>query len=295
MTPSVARLARVSEESAALQVSMIVIGDEILGGFVQDTNSSFVAGRLQSLGVPLERVVTVSDELDAVSEALRDELARPRPRIVITSGGIGSTPDDRTMEAVAVTLGVRLRVEESVDARITQALQWSVTQGVAYGKGHDRAMRKMALVPEPGYLLPGAEGVAPGVAVDVDGGSGAGGATVVVLPGVPSELRRIVTDGVEPALLEGRGRRQHVVELRHAYPESTLNPVLDRLVAEFDDVHVGSYPGYECLIRLKGHRDRVDAAAALVRGELRRMDAQEGAQALRARWQSRWEPDPPPP
>ena len=276
----------------ALRVSMIVIGDEILGGFVQDTNSSFVARRLQTLGVPFERVVTVSDELGDIVEALHGELARSRPRVLLTSGGIGSTPDDRTIEAVAATLGVGLRVERSVDARITEAIAWAAERGVRHGETHDRAMRKMALVPEPAYLLPGAQGVAPGLAVDVDGGSDAAtGATVVVLPGIPSELQRIVADGIEPALLQGRGVPQHVVELRHGYAESTLNPALDQLVAEFPDVHLGSYPGHTCLIRLKGGHDRVEAAAAVVRKELERLDALAGSEALRQRWQSRWTPD----
>ncbi len=274
---------------ARLRCSMIVIGDEILGGFVQDTNSSFVAGRLHALGIPLDRVVTVPDVEAAVHEALTQELGRARPRVVLTSGGIGSTPDDLTMAAVASYLGQELVVEASVDERISQALEWTGRQGVVVTEAHERSMRRMALVPAAGYLLPGAEGVAPGVAVDVDGGAGAdGGATIVVLPGVPSELRRILAAGVEPALLEGRGRVQHVVEVRHSYPESTLNPVLDRIVAEYPDVHLGSYPGAECIVRLEGEEERAEAAAALVRHALAALDADEGALLVRERWRARW-------
>lgn len=277
---------------ARLRCSMVVIGDEILEGFVKDTNSGFVAERLHALGVPLDRVVTVPDVQTAIHEALASELGRPRPRVLLTSGGIGSTPDDITMAAVAAHLGQDLVVEPSVDERITQALQWTARQGVVVTTDHERSMRRMALVPAEGYLLPGAAGVAPGVAVDVDGGSGdAGGATIVVLPGVPSELRRIVRAGVEPTLLAGRGRVQHVVELRHSYPESTLNPVFDRIVVEYPDVHLGSYPGVECVVRLAGDASddaRVDEAAALVRGALDALDHDEGALLMRDRWRARW-------
>ena len=273
---------------ARLRCSMIVIGDEILDGFVQDTNSGFVAGRLHALGIPLDRIVTVPDQASAIQEALTVELGRARPRVVLTSGGIGSTPDDLTMAAVAAYLGQELVVQPDVDERISRALEWTARQGVRVTEGHERSMRRMALVPSEGYLLPGAEGVAPGVAVAVEGGSERGGATIVVLPGVPGELRRIVHAGVEPALLAGRGRPQHVVEIRHSYPESTLNPVLDRIVAEYPQVHLGSYPGVECVVRLEGDEAATESAAALVREALDELDADDGALLLRERWRARW-------
>ncbi|MBA2528591.1 MAG: hypothetical protein H0V19_01280, partial [Euzebyales bacterium] len=93
---------------------------------------------------------------------------------------------------------------------------------------------------------------------------------------------------VEPALLAGRGEPQHVAEVTHGYPESTLNPVLDRVVAEFPDVHVGSYPGRECIIRLKGPQPRVAAAMTLVTGELQRLAADPAAARVRASWRARW-------
>jgi len=275
--------------SQRLRVSVIVIGDEILGGFVADTNSGWLAGRLQTIGVPLDRVITVPDEHHAINEALGTELGRSRPRLVITSGGIGSTPDDLTLESVARHLGVGLRTEAAIDERITAALAWTAQQGVSVTEGHATSMRKMARVPEDAYLLTGNEGLVPGIAVDVDGGVQAcAGATIVVLPGVPGELRRIMTEGVEPDLLAGRGEPQHVAEVTHGYPESTLNPVLDRLVAQYPDVHVGSYPGVPCVIRLKGDKARVEAGMELVTDYLEWLAADSGSATLRAGWRARW-------
>jgi nicotinamide-nucleotide amidase len=273
-----------------LRASVVVIGDEILSGFVRDTNSGWLAQRLTVLGIPLDRVVTVPDQVDAIGEALRTELTRRRPRVVITSGGIGSTPDDLTLEAVASELAMGMRVEPSIDAYITKALAWMSAQGMTVTPGHERSMRKMALVPDHAYLLPFADGVAPGVAVDVDGGAGnPAGASIVVLPGVPRELRHIMTRGVEPAFLEGRGEPLHVIELSHGYPESALNPVLDEIVRDFPDVLLGSYPGPECVIRLRGHERRVEEAAELVRSFLRQLDDDEGADRIRERWRRGWE------
>jgi nicotinamide-nucleotide amidase len=271
-----------------LRTSIIVIGDEILGGFVADTNSGWLAGRLQALGVPLDRVVTVPDEIEAIDEALATELARARPRLLLTSGGIGSTPDDLTMEAVARHLALELVVEPEIDHRITRALEWTARHGGAVTPAHEASMRKMARVPEGAYLLAGAQGVAPGVAVDVDGScDAAGGATIVILPGIPSELERIMQASIEPTLLAGRGEPQHVAEVTHPYPESTLNPVFDRLVADFPDVHLGSYPGRECTVRLKGREDRVEAAMAIVRAALAELADDPGASGLAAGWAAR--------
>ncbi|MGH3665568.1 MAG: competence/damage-inducible protein A [Egibacteraceae bacterium] len=275
--------------TARLRVSIIVIGDEILGGFVQDTNSGWLAGRLQTLGVPLDRIVTVPDEFSAIDEALVTELARERPRVVLTSGGIGSTPDDLTLEAVARHLGIPLVTQPTIDERISRALAWTTTQGATVTPEHEQSMRKMSRVPQSAYLLPGAEGVVPGIAVDVDGGSdGDAGATVVVLPGIPRELRRIMASGVAPRLLAGRGEPQHVEEVTHPYPESTLNPVLDEIVGRYPEVHLGSYPGRECVIRLKGPKERVTEAMGVVTAALDRLAADPSSDVLRQSWQRRW-------
>lgn len=274
---------------ATVRVSIIVIGDEILGGFVQDTNSGWLAQRCQSLGFPVDRVVTIPDSFDAIDEALGAELGRARPRLVLTSGGIGSTPDDVTFAAVARHLGMGLRLEPTINERISAALTWTESQGVEVTSDHERSMRKMAMVPDDSYVVPGTPGFVPGVAVDVGGGLAEdGGATIVVMPGVPGQLQQIFTDGVERHLLAGRGQPQHVEEITHPYPESTLNPVLDRLVAEFPDVHLGSYPGYECTVRLKGDKERVTEAMQVVLDYLRVLDADPGAGRLSAAWQARW-------
>ena len=275
--------------STGVRVSIIVIGDEILGGFVQDTNSAWLAQQLQALGHPLDRVSTVPDSFTAIDEAIGLELQRERPRLVLTSGGIGSTPDDVTFEAVARHLGLQLVLEPTINERITAALAWTSEQGMDVTEDHERSMRKMARVPQTAYLLPGATGFAPGVALDVDGGCGVdAGATIVIMPGIPGLLQRIFTDGVEPTLLAGRGHPQHVAELRHPYPESTLNPVFDQIVADFPDVHLGSYPGDECIVRLKGDKARVEAAMALVEDYLKMLAADPAAERLSQAWRARW-------
>lgn len=270
-----------------LEASIVVIGDEILGGFVQDTNSGWMAQRLQRHGVPLSRIVTVPDDLGAIDAALQAELARSRPRVVVTSGGIGSTPDDITYEAVAASLGRGLVEEPTMARRIGGALEWTREQGVDVTDGFAWHMMRMARVPDGARLLRHG-GWAPGIAVDVDGGSDAGGATIVVLPGVPSQLRAIFSEAVEPELLADRNEPPEIREITHGFPESALNLCFARVLEEHPTVKLGSYPGVPMLVRLSGASVHVEAAAHLVTTFIRELEADPAGARLAAAWADRF-------
>jgi molybdenum cofactor synthesis domain-containing protein len=270
-----------------LRASMVVIGDEILGGFVQDANSPWLARHLQGAGVPLDRIHTVPDDFGAIDEALQAELARPRPRLVVTSGGIGSTPDDVTFEAVAASLGRELREEPTVAGRIEASLDWQAAQGVDVTEDFRWHMLRMARIPAGGRLL-GPEGWVPGIGVDVDGGvDAAGGATIVILPGIPSEFRRILDELVGPQLVDGRNPEVTVAEIEHGLPESALNLTFAALLEAHPDVKLGSYPGDPMIVRLSGDADDVAAAEAFVRRRLDDLLSTEGGARLQRAWSGR--------
>lgn len=272
-----------------LRASMVVIGDELLGGFVTDANSPWLADRLRANGVPLDRVVVVPDEHADIGEALAAELARSRPRVVVTSGGIGSTPDDLTYEAVAAAVGRGLVEDASIVAELARAIDWTRAQGMTMDDEAVWHLNRMARVPEGSRLLRRASGWTPAVCVDVDGGAdgAAGGATVVVLPGVPSEFRALIAEVVEPALLAGRNAVPTVVELVHHFPESALNPLFVALAQRHPDVKLGSYPGTPMLVRLSGERGAVESAAALVRDGIAALEADPGGARVAAAWRHR--------
>jgi len=265
-----------------LAASMLVIGDEILGGFVTDTNSPWLADRLRPHGVPLERIHVVPDESDAIAEALHAELARPRPRVIVTSGGIGSTPDDITYESVAAALGRELVEDPTLAAAMQGIVERTRGKGFAVNDVFIDQVLRMARIPAGSRLMPREGGWTPAVCVDVDGGADApdgGGATVVILPGVPSEFRAMLGDAVEPALLAGHNPVAHVVELTHAFSESLLNEAFLALGVEFPDVKLGSYPGSPMIVRLTGPSDAVEGAATLVRDALADLESQSAGRS----------------
>jgi molybdenum cofactor synthesis domain-containing protein len=271
-----------------LEASIVVIGDEILGGYVVDSNSPWLARRLGDHGVPLTRVQVVPDEPEAIDEALQAELARSRPRLVFTSGGIGSTPDDLTYEAVAASLGRELVLDPTISDRIDGALAWTREQGLEVTEAFAWHLQRMARVPAGSRLLRREHGWAPGVAVDVDGGCAHDdGASVVVLPGVPSEFRAIVEEVVEPQLLAGRNVIPTVVEIEHGFPESALNLTFVDVLERYPDVKLGSYPGRRMLVRLVGPEAAVTVAAAQIRRAIAELEASPGGARLAAAWSAR--------
>lgn len=265
-----------------LAASMVVVGDEILGGYVPDTNSQLVARRLQEHGVELSCVHVVADDLGAIDEALSAELERVRPRLVLTSGGIGSTPDDLTYEAVAASLGRELVEDPTIGARIEEALEWSREQGLEVTDAFAWHLGRMARIPAGSRLLERDGGWSPGVAVDIDGGIDHGGATVVVLPGVPTEFEALLDHAVVPRLVAGRNPRPHVRELTHTYPESALNLAFAEVLERFPAVKLGSYPGRPMLVRLRGPHAAVEEATARIAAAIAALDASDAGRRMAA-------------
>jgi molybdenum cofactor synthesis domain-containing protein len=270
-----------------LEASMIVVGDEILGGHVTDTNSPWLAERLRGHGVPFSRVQVVPDTMDAIDEALQAELARSRPRVIVTSGGIGSTPDDLTYEAVAASLGRELVEDPVIGERIEGALDWSREQGLDVSEAFAWHLGRMARIPAGSRLLLREGGWAAGVAVDVHGGCDAHGATIVILPGVPSEFRALMEHAVEPALLVGRNPIPSITETEHALPESALNLAFVELMERWPSVKLGSYPGRPMLVRLSGDPTEVAEATDFVRGAVDELTASPAGRRITEAWSRR--------
>ncbi len=266
---------------------MLVIGDELLSGYVTDVNTPLLAQRLRDHGVPLTCVHTVADDLAAIDEALTLELSHPRPRLIVTSGGIGSTPDDLTYEAVAASLDRSLVEDPTMAGRIDEVLAWSAEQGVEVTEEFAWHVGRMARIPEGSRLLHRPHGWAPGVLVEVDGGMDAGGVGIVILPGIPSEFEALLDGAVLPALVEGRGDRPHVLELTHRYPESLLNLGFVEVMARFPEVKLGSYPGRPMIIRLSGPPEPVEGAAAVLAEYLDDLDTSEVGRRMAARQAAR--------
>lgn len=165
--------------------SLMAVGSELLGTTRLDTNSLFLTRHLEAMGVRVVRKVCVPDGWEELLAELR--LALERAPLLVVTGGLGPTDDDRTKEAVAHLLG-RALVR---DQRVLTGLQERFRRR---GMEMPRVNEKQADVIDGAVLLRNPRGSAPGYLVE------AGGRTIVLLPGVPSEMEAMWRDVAEPLI-----------------------------------------------------------------------------------------------
>jgi nicotinamide-nucleotide amidase len=165
--------------------AVIAIGDELLSGAVPDCNSGHVARRLSELGVAVGELRTLPDRADVIRSTLKAALAEFD--VVIAAGGLGPTPDDVTKGAAARLLGRHLVLDDAVSSRIEGHF-------AALGRRVPAASTKQALVPEGAIVLENPVGLAPGLILSRERHS------LILLPGVPAELHRMLETGVVPYL-----------------------------------------------------------------------------------------------
>lgn len=169
-------------------VELVTIGDELLLGFTIDTNGAFLARRLAERGIAVVRRTAVGDDLRAIASAVGEALERTG--IVVTTGGLGPTSDDLTRDAVAAVFGRELRVDESHVAWMRE--RWRSR----FGRDMPDSNRRQAMIPVGARKLDNRHGSAPGILIEDSRGA------VVMLPGVPRELRGMAEDTLLPLLAE---------------------------------------------------------------------------------------------
>ena len=183
-----------------MDLELITIGTELLLGFTIDTNSAFAGQALGEIGVRITRRTSVPDEPAAVREAVGEALARTG--LVLTTGGLGPTKDDLSKNAVAELLGLPLEFRPEIWEALTA--RWA-----RMGRKISERNRCQAEVPRGATVLPNPRGTAPGLWIT------AGRGEVVMLPGVPGEMRGLIREEVVPRLAARAKLRDAVAK---AYP-----------------------------------------------------------------------------
>lgn len=197
--------------------AMVVIGNEILSGKIADSNSPFLARELRQLGVTLGRITVIPDEVDIIA-AVVAESSRDFD-VVFTSGGVGPTHDDLTMEGVAKAFG--LRVVEHAELR-------AVIQSYVEDPNPNQYLLKMAHVPEGAELVETGHTVFPAVMVQ----------NVYILPGIPEMFESKIRHLAE----RFRGRPFYMRQVLVSEPETSIAEHLDATLSAFPELMLGSYP-----------------------------------------------------
>ena len=243
------------------RAAILSTGDELTTGRIADTNASWIADKLFELGIDVVAVLTVGDYADRLEWAWRHALELAD--VVISTGGIGPTADDLTNEVVARVLGVGLVEDAESATRIRQLF-------AALGREMPANNLKQALLPNGATVVPNALGTAPGYRVTT------GDKHVVVLPGVPREMKPMTEDTVLPWLRAERGGAVYLARVFQTF--GITESGLDELVAGVVDPAEGrvsfraSFPEVSLRVVVHGGSDeaarRLDAIAARVRERL---------------------------
>jgi molybdenum cofactor synthesis domain-containing protein len=220
---------------------ILIIGNEILTGKVQDENAPYLLRELREIGVDVKRVHVIPDEIEVISHEVR-EFSRSFS-YVLTTGGVGPTHDDVTMDGVAAAFGRKLVLDPRMEEKLHEALR---------GRPANESHLKMTMIPEHADLIETPDLWFPLVRVE----------NVYIFPGIP----RLLKAKFEGARGEFVGRR---VYLRNVYVtciETDIAQVLREILAAHPKVEVGSYPkmseaGYRTLITLEC-RDEQDVNRA---------------------------------
>src|ERR1700722_366986 len=159
-----------------MNAEIIAVGSELLTPYRQDTNSLWLTDALNRLGIRIIFKTVVGDSPAEMHSAFSQALGRAG--IVIASGGLGPTDDDRTRQTVADLLGRKLRLNENIVREIEERFR-------RFARAMPEINKRQAMVPEGATVLPNPNGTAPGLWLEADG------RIIILLPGVPSELKSI--------------------------------------------------------------------------------------------------------
>jgi len=211
-------------------VELICVGNELLIGKVVNTNASWLAQRITESGGKVGRMAVVGDDLDEISESIRSALDR-KPFMIITTGGLGPTYDDMTLEGVARALGVTLEDNP-------EAMRMVRDKYVSMSLELTPARVKMARLPRGAKALSNPVGTAPACLIE------AHGVKMVCLPGVPSEMEAIFSQSIAPIISkasEGLVFKEASLVVE-GLPESALAPILDGVRKRNPSAYFKSHP-----------------------------------------------------
>jgi molybdenum cofactor synthesis domain-containing protein len=198
-------------------------------GKVVNTNASWLADKLTRLGVAVKRIIVVGDDLDEISSCVKEALSR-KPSFIITTGGLGPTYDDKTLEGLATALGRKLAIHP-------EALEMVRRKYERIGEGLTEARIKMARIPEGSEPLHNPVGTAPAARISY------GSTIIYALPGVPREMEAIFNETVSKEVLSLSGFKIAEYHVRIVgVMESALAPIISRVKEHYPEVYVKSHP-----------------------------------------------------
>ena len=226
-----------------MTVEIITIGDELTSGSAQDTNATFIANQLHTIGIKVVKITTVGDDTEKIVDALRS--AQQKVRFVIVTGGLGPTVDDITAQAAAEALRRKLVLNKRALKTMEELFQ-------KFGRKMSPHNVKQAYVPSGSTIIPNPIGTACGFSLVKSS------TLFIFLPGVPREMKRMFEESVTPLIKKERPEisivRSSVLKIfgkTESYCDQMLNDVI-KSEEEITFAFLPHYPEISLKLTMRG-------------------------------------------
>lgn len=205
-------------------IEVIVTGNEILFGRIIDTNSSWIAKKATEKGAVLRRIVCVGDDIDEIADAVKESLSRGAD-LIVTTGGLGPSTDDLTIDSIGKALGRRVEINPTARAMLEKKCS---ELGIELTPRRER----MARLLEDATPLHNPVGMAPGMLVKV------GSSKIVAMPGIPDEMKAIFEKHIEKIIEEEAPSKilARTVMARIVWKE--FFPIYESLIRDFPHIYI---------------------------------------------------------
>lgn len=211
-----------------MAIELFSIGTELVLGQIQDTNAHWIAQQILQLGGELRRVTMLRDDFDEMTEALDSAIQR-ETALILTTGGLGPTPDDMTVAVVASLIGTKPIVCNETISEYRKRREMSENDPL------NEALTKMATVPETAQVFQNPAGWAPCISVSHQE------STIMMMPGPPREMKSIFETHIQP-LIVGRYRTEISTARVHVSMfEAEVSPLMQKVMERHPDVYLKAY------------------------------------------------------
>ena len=211
-----------------MAIELFSIGTELVLGQIQDTNAHWIAQQILQIGGELRRVTMLRDNAEEMSEAL-DSAIKRETSLILTTGGLGPTPDDMTVEVIASLIGTKSVVSEETIAEFRKRREMSENDPL------NEALTKMATVPETAIVLQNPVGWAPCVSVEYKK------STLMLMPGPPREMKTIFETHIQPLIAERYRAEITTARVYVSMFEAEVSPLMQKVMERYPDVYLKAY------------------------------------------------------
>lgn len=203
----------------SLSTEILCVGYELLSGSVLNSNAHWISQKIFEIGGIVKRITVIGDDVNEIDQAVKEAIAR-KPDLLIISGGLGPTYDDKTLQGVAMSLDLDLALNEYAVCMLKRSYALSKNSKV------NEIRLKMAKIPVGSKPLQNPVGSAPAVLIEN------AGTTIICLPGVPQEMKAIFLESIVPLIVKQVGNF-YIIESNYevlGVSEAMLAPKISEII-----------------------------------------------------------------